>query len=350
MADITHYGDTSVAGASEPFVLFKENHFAFAAVHRLSTARLREVCALVYLHGDPGVGKTHLAQQFIGVAQRQNPALRTVYLTAEDFAAGRPRPPTWEPKDLLQPDFAGADRLVFEGLHKIDGQRDLQHKLVALQDQILQFQGRCLITSRKPLGEFRSLLPRLFNRCQAGICADIQLPGIASRSELVRHFAQRQQIPLPAKVVEFLVRALPVSPRDLRAAVSRLDKQARLERRSIDLDFARRSLERPSKSGTVTLRRITQAVARQFGMPVADVRAQRRQREQLLPRQCAMLLARELTEQSLRNIASYFGRRSHKSVLYACRRLNESQSHDPQLRRHLAQIRRALDPSHTDSR
>ena len=56
----------------------------------------------------------------------------------------------------------------------------------------------------------------------------------------------------------------------------------------------------------------------------------------------AMLLARELTSRPLREIAQFFGRNNHSTVVHACDRLEALLEEDAGLRHHVAQIRQAL--------
>jgi chromosomal replication initiator protein len=77
-------------------------------------------------------------------------------------------------------------------------------------------------------------------------------------------------------------------------------------------------------------------------VPLKTLRDPSRSHSALIPRHFAMLLARELTTRPLREIAQYFGRNNHSTVVHACDRLEALLEEDAGLRHHLAQIRQAL--------
>lgn len=343
--------------AAEPFLLLDENRFAWAALERLKRdARSSRTSArplegrLVYIHGPSGVGKSHLVRQFLRDERRRDPKLRTAILTASEFAAQLADASEARKIGEFQSRYRDLDLFVCEDLAAIEHRPETQQQLVALIDEILKSGGRLVFTSRKSPGELAGVQRRLVNRCHGGTSASIELPGPSARAALLTHFALTRQVPLPQEAIDLLAAELPVSPRELLAAVQQLEVCARLARTRIDRAFVRRYLDGEIKPQSATLPQIAQAVARQFGVPITALRGQRRAQGIVLPRQCAMFLARQFTAEPMQAIARYFGRRNHTTVLHACRRMNSLASDDPTLRQHLAQIRRALGRSEADLR
>jgi chromosomal replication initiator protein len=60
------------------------------------------------------------------------------------------------------------------------------------------------------------------------------------------------------------------------------------------------------------------------------------------PRQVAMALAKELTQQSLPEIGEAFGGRDHTTVLHACRKTQELRETDQEFARDYAQLQQIL--------
>jgi chromosomal replication initiator protein len=60
------------------------------------------------------------------------------------------------------------------------------------------------------------------------------------------------------------------------------------------------------------------------------------------PRQVAMALAKELTQQSLPEIGESFGGRDHTTVLHACRKVQELRDGDQEFARDYAQLQQIL--------
>lgn len=87
---------------------------------------------------------------------------------------------------------------------------------------------------------------------------------------------------------------------------------------------------------------IQAAVARQYGVPLAMMRAPSGRgvmiREYARPRQIAMCLATRLTDHSLTRIGHFFGGRDHSTVLFACDQVEKRCSQDARLHASMREI------------
>jgi len=144
------------------------------------------------------------------------------------------------------------------------------------------------------------------------------------------------------EVASLIATELPFSPRELLAVVAGLDADIRGRKRPVNSDTVRKLLRHEVCAPTVSLVEITRVVAKHFGRSAAKIRSASRSQQLVLPRQCAMLLARDLTGKSLAQIGKFFGDRDHSTVVHACRRLQEQLAGDAEARLHLSQIRAAL--------
>jgi chromosomal replication initiator protein len=77
-------------------------------------------------------------------------------------------------------------------------------------------------------------------------------------------------------------------------------------------------------------------VAEHFDIRLADMTRKRRPENIAFSRQIAMLLSRELTENSLCTIGEAFGGRDHGTVIHACRSVHDRMDVD-------ANVRQAVD-------
>ncbi|MGH7127377.1 MAG: DnaA ATPase domain-containing protein, partial [Planctomycetaceae bacterium] len=325
-----------------PFLVLDENRLALAAVERLKLSRARKTPPLVFLHGPSGCGKSHLARMLLREVRRAKPDVRFALLTASEFAARFAEASATETVPDFQQAYRELDLFLCEDLTALEGRPETQQQFVAVLDELRVHGARCLLTSRKMPGELERVSPRLVNRLHGGECVGVRLPGAASRVRLLRHFASTRQVPLSADAMERLADALPVSPRELLAALLQLQERARLNGGAIDAKTVRRFLQAEALPEAVRLRDVARAVGREFRVTLAALRSAERSQSLVLPRQCGMYLSRELTSEPLAAIAAYFGRRNHGTVLHACRRLERGLAHDAALRQTLARIRAAL--------
>ena len=73
----------------------------------------------------------------------------------------------------------------------------------------------------------------------------------------------------------------------------------------------------------ISVENIQKTVAEYYKIRVLDILSSKRTRSITRPRQMAMFLAKELTNQSLPEIGKQFGGKDHTTVLHACRRVKE---------------------------
>jgi len=69
---------------------------------------------------------------------------------------------------------------------------------------------------------------------------------------------------------------------------------------------------------------IQKTVAEFFRVPPSELRAKKRTRNIVLPRQIAMYLSRQLTAHSLPEIGTAFGGKDHTTVLHSCKKIEQS--------------------------
>lgn len=211
---------------------------------------------------------------------------------------------------------------------------------------MLAADGRTLWTANALPGELPDVSRRLTDRLRGGTLAGVPTPGEESRATLLTRLADERSARLSTEVAKTLAAGLPVSVRELIAAADRMAALARaagsagwtapltaalLERREADA-----AANRP------TLAAVSRAVAKRFGLTVARVRTAGRGAAVVPARQCGMALARELTGSSLREIAEYFGRSNHGTVLHAVRQFERRSKTDAGFLADAEAVRREL--------
>jgi chromosomal replication initiator protein len=330
---------------TKPFLLLKENRFAYAAVEQLGWREKSATQRLVFLSGPAGSGKSHLSRQFARHELSVRPAERIAHLTATEFAAEFAEAAENREIYRFQKSFRSLQALVLEDIGALANRFATLQQLCFLLDEILTNGGRVLLSSRRPPGELHDMPPRLINRCRSGVCAVIHSLGYSGRICIIEHFAQTRQMPIPPDAARLLADELPVSPRELLATIAQLDHYARHSGSHVNQAIVRRYLDGEVKPTPPTLTDITRAVARCFHTTTANLRSHSRKQAHVVPRQCAIYLARSLTPLSLSRIAEFFGQRHHSSVAHAYRRMKSILNEQPEIRQHLVQICNTLNCS-----
>lgn len=323
--------------STEPFLVFDENRLAFEALARLLAKKSSPSSRLVYLYGAAGIGKSHMIQRAILDAALDT---RTDYLrmTAAQFAQDFAEALDATQIERFQERHRSSGILICEDMQALTGRRAPQIELEHTIDQVLAHGGRVIVSAVTLPGQLGDFEPRLINRLHGGLCAQVKLPSRSTRLQLLTHFAERKQVPVGADVLSMLADQ-PLTPSELLASILRLDAESSLPKvTESQLDAARRLVSEQSLDHRPTVAGIAKAVGRQFSVTLTELRASTRARSVVLPRQCAMFLARQFTESPLSEIAKYFGRRNHSTVLHACTKIESAINEDAGLRKQINEI------------
>jgi chromosomal replication initiator protein len=342
MARFQRNAARSIATPSEPLVLLKENRLAHSAANRLFVASQDDGPWLVYLYGPAGVGKSHLVQHFVREARRKTPRRTVISETAAEFLAALHLAFSRRDRVEFEQRYAEADLFVLEDLAPLQGRIPAQRTLITILDDLKRTGHRALVTCGTRPGGLEKMLPRLINRLRGGLCVPLELLGRTSRLGFATHVAAKRQIPLSAQAATLLAEEGPGTPRELVAALVDLELRTRNGRPDSDETLMRAHLKSSRPTREVPLPKIASAVAEFFQLPVGELRSWGRPKRSAVPRQVAMLLSRELSSRSAAQIARFFGRKNHTTVVHACRRTRTLLAGDPALARTIERLRRSL--------
>jgi chromosomal replication initiator protein len=295
-----------------------ENRAALMAVQQLAAAagptgmHTGGCPDLLFLHGPPGTGKTHLTSALVDDVCGRSRGLSVAMLPAADWAE------TADPTD--------ADLLVLEDVQHLSGQA--ADPLARMLDDRRGHQRATVLTANAGPRYLTSLPERLRSRLTAGLVVALAPLGESSRLAVLRDKAQLRQIAVRPDALAELAALLPGSGRAIEAALDRLAELSRARPGALDAaDVA----EHFGQSIGPSVERIASQVGRHFNVDARQMRSPCRYRNVLLPRQVGMYLARQLTRLSLDAIGEYFGGRDHSTVLHACRKVEAAMAHDAAL-------------------
>jgi len=157
---------------------------------------------------------------------------------------------------------------------------------------------------------------------------------LETRIAILRKKVEREPIKVPDDVVYFIAEQIKTNIRELEGALIRVVAYSLLEEKEISLAMAQDILKDMVKETkkNVTIDTIQRKVADFFDLSLHDLKTKRRNKNIVLPRQIAMYLARELTNQSLPEIGELFGGKDHTTVLHAWNKIKNSIDKDSNLK------------------
>ena len=162
----------------EKFVVDKSNRCAHAACMAVVEMPGKAYDPL-YIHGGPGLGKTHLLQ---ATAQREielNPSLNVIYLSAERFSNSFIQAIASGQLSQFKKELCSVDMLLVDDVQLLNGIEQDQEEIFHIFNTIHGKNKQIVISSDRPPSELINISERLKDFFGWGIVADIQPPDEA---------------------------------------------------------------------------------------------------------------------------------------------------------------------------
>jgi chromosomal replication initiator protein len=336
------------------FVIGKSNELAAAAAHAVSQAP-GKVYNPLFIYGDTGLGKTHLMQAVAHETLQRNPNTRVTYVGTEQFMNEL----ISSIMDRTAPEFRRryreTDLLLIDDVHFLKGRKEAtQEEFFHTFNALYEAGRQIVLTSDRPPSEIAGLEARLISRFQWGMVADIGLPDFEHRVAILKQKAQldRLELTIPDDVIHFIAEHVRSNVRELEGSIIKLLAYASLKHKDITVDVAREALRdklraieglEHESAGSLNIFTIQQAVAKEWGVTVDGLRSKTRTKTLTTPRQIAMYLTRELLSTQLVEIGNAFGGRDHSTVIHSLEKVQETITHDSDLRSRINRLRNNLE-------
>ena len=307
----------------EHFVTGASNRFAHAAALSVAETPAASYNPL-FIHGDSGLGKTHLLRAIAHYVAHHYPTYRVRYVSTETFLNEFVE----AIRTNTQPDFKRRyrenDVLLVDDIQFMEGKDGLQEEFFHTFNELHQNDRQVVISSDRTPDAIPTLEDRLRNRFKWGLITDIQPPDLETRLAILRKKAESKTVEIPDDVFYFIAENITDSIRELEGALIKVTAYANLTQQPLNVDLASLVLSdliTNAEKPPVTAERIIELTADLFGFPVEQIISGSRRRPLVDARQVAMYVTRNMTELSFPDIGKAFGNRDHTTVMHAVRKI-----------------------------
>jgi chromosomal replication initiator protein len=315
------------------FVVGSSNQFAHAAA--LAVAE-KPACAYnpLFIYGGVGLGKTHIMQAIGNHVLDTKHELGVCYVSAEKFMNEMIYAIQHGSTISFRNKYRGIDVLLIDDVQFLAGKDSTQEEFFHTFNSLYDAHKQIVLTSDRPPKEIPTLEERLVSRFEWGLVTDIQPPDFETRVAILKKKAEDEGLTIPDEVFHMIADGIKSNIRELEGSLVKLVAFSSLTGRAITADLAGDVLKDilQPRSRTIGLDDIKQAVAAQYKVSAEALVSRKRTSAIAFPRQVAMYLARMLTNLSLSDIGSGFGKRDHTTVIHACDKIAEMVKTDTQLR------------------
>ena len=320
------------------YVVGSNNEFAYAAAQAIVNNRDCKYNPL-FVHGDSGLGKTHLLQAIGNAIQARNEGTQVLYVTSEDFTNAyiEAIAKKGDALNAFRRKYRKADVLLIDDVQFMARAGKTQEEFFHTFNALFESGKQIILSADCPAANITNLEARLTSRFEQGLTVSLQAPDYETRMAILRNKLRKQWKSdlLSNEVLEFLAKNVTHSIRALEGALVRMTSYASFARRAVTVADARiqlKDLLRQQRTNKISVSEIQQRVAEEFNIRLADINGRRRTAAIAHPRQVAMYLARKHTDTSLQDIGAAFGGRDHGTVLHAARTIEQKLKDDSELR------------------
>jgi len=331
----------------DTFVVGGNNKFAHSA--SLAVAESPGVAYNpLYLYGGAGLGKTHLMHSIGHFILDQNPDMKVLYVTSEQFTnevIESIRSGNAAKMNKFREKYRTVDVLLIDDVQFIIGKESTQEEFFHTFNVLHSAGKQIIISSDKPPKEMETLEERFRSRFEWGLIADIQPPDYETRMAILKKNAENYNKEIKEEIFQYIATNIKSNIRELEGAYNKVIAFSKLNKVEITLDNVEEALKdiiSPNEKRQITHKLIISVVAEHFGITSEDIVSKRRNSEYVLPRQICMYLCRELTADSLQSIGKSLGKKDHTTVIHGIEKISAEIKTNEELKNKIDIIKKKL--------
>ena len=308
----------------DSFVVGPCNRFSYAACQGVAE-KPAEAYNPLFVHGNVGLGKTHLLQSLCYDLLQRTPDTRILYLSCETFVNHFIGALENGSIERFRSKYRDVDVIVIDDIHLLANKERTQEEFFHTFNSLYTRGKQIVLSSDCPPLEIPTLHNRLISRFKWGLVTELDPPCYETRVAILKRKSRERGHEIPDDVARFLADRLDTNIRELEGAVTKLLGFCVLNQQKITLEVVRQCLRElfTVRKGQASIEDIMRAVSDRFGVKQAELQSRRRTQAIAYPRQLGMYLARRITRMSLEEIGGHFGGRDHSTVLYAVQKITD---------------------------
>ncbi|MEM9201568.1 MAG: chromosomal replication initiator protein DnaA [Actinomycetota bacterium] len=331
----------------EHFVIGPSNRFAHAAALSVAEAPAASYNPL-FIHGDSGLGKTHLLRGIAHYVSHHYPTYRVRYVSTETFLNEFVEAIRTNALPEFKRRYRDIDVLLIDDIQFMEGKDGLQEEFFHTFNELHQNNKQIVLSSDRTPDAMPTLEDRLRSRFKWGLITDIQRPDLETRLAILSKKAESKTIDIPDDVLLFIAENITESIRELEGALIKVTAYANLTQQPLTVDLASLvlgDLLANNEKKPVTAERIIALTAEMFGFEIEQIVGGSRRRPLVDARQVAMYVTRNMTDLSFPDIGKEFGGRDHTTVMHACRKVEGRMGERQQIFDRVTELQQRLQSS-----
>lgn len=328
----------------DTFVIGKGNQMAHAAA-LVVAEEPGSIYNPLFLYGGVGLGKTHLMHA-IGHQMLVNRSdARIKYVSSENFTNDFIKSIQTNRMEEFRNEYRSVDLLLVDDIQFLVNKEGTQEEFFNTFEALYNNNKQIVLTSDRPPTEIPELPERLVSRFAWGLSVDITPPDLETRIAILQKKAEAEKLEIPDDTLSYIAGQIHTNIRELEGALVRVQAFSALQNADITTSLAAEALKNLKGnpgSSQISILQIQEEVAKFYHIQVKDLKGKKRVKTIVVPRQIAMYLSREMTDNSLPKIGAEFGGKDHTTVIHAHEKIDQLLQHDATIQNEVNEIKNLL--------
>jgi len=304
------------------FMVGGSNQFAYAAV-KSASENPGKVYNPVFIYGGVGLGKTHLMQAAGNVLQ--NAGKVVIYTTVEQFLNDFIRHVRNKTMERFQEKYRKCDVLLIDDIQFLSNKEGIQEEFFHTFEALKGAGKQIILTADKHPKKIGGLEARLQSRFEWGLVADIQPPELETKIAIIKKKCEINKVQLSEDIVNYIATVIDSNVREIEGILSKLHAYSQLMHVDIDLEFTKNVLKDQMNENreNLTMDKITEVVAKDLNIKPSEIRSKGRSKNIVYARRISIYICRELTQNTMPQLAQYFGMKDHTAISHTIKKIND---------------------------
>ena len=322
----------------------ESNRLARTAAEAVSLNPAKTAFNPLFIHGNSGVGKTHLCHAIGSNVKELFPDKKVLYLSAHLFKIQYTDARRFNTINDFINFYQSIDVLIIDDIQELSGLEKTQNTFFHIFNHLHQNNKQLVMTSDCAPMDMKGVEERLLTRFRWGLASKLERPDKELRKEILQNKILSDGLTISEDVIDYIATNVTENVRDLEGIIVSLMAHSIINNSEIDLILAKRIVEQSIKfeKKKITIQSIQETISDFYDVRKDLIQSKSRKREIVQARQVIMYFMKKHTELSLSQIGVHVGNRTHATVVHACNTVKNYVEVDKGFRSDIEEIERLL--------
>ncbi len=315
------------------FVVGTFNELAHAATQAILT-RPGTLYNPLFIHGQTGLGKTHLLQALGNEIKIKHPEMEIFYTNLEKFSldyiqsvqGGGNKP------HLFKEKYRKYDFLIMDDIQFIGKMEKTQEELFHLFNAMYENNKQIIFSSDKHPSLIMGLEERLLSRFSQGMVVDIIEPDFESRIAIIKEKIKSLGVELDSEVINTIAENVRVNIRELEGVLKNILLQSQMKKEKITvMDIKNLFKTNMKKKRGMSPKEVVKTVSGFYNIEEDLIYEKTRRKEVVFARQMIMFILREDFNISYPVIGAELGGKDHTTIIHSYKKIKLELERNPQM-------------------